>query len=261
MSDPQVIGITGGHGILGSVVATKCREQGLTTNLFPGDVTCTTDVRDWIAGDVFEAILHLAAVVPVSKVETEPESAMRVNAGGTHLILDILREVEQKPWFFYASTSHVYKPSDSPLNEEAPLEPLSTYGATKLRGEEACLAAAKALPVCIGRIFSYYHSDQAKPFLYPSILERLESEDLSQPFELYGANSTRDFLSAEDVADIILALLARRPTGVFNIASGKPTSVAAFVQSLAPCTLDIVPKGSSNHLVADVEKLSKVLNT
>ena len=202
--------------------------------------------------------MHLAAVVPVSEVEAEPERATEVNVGGTRLLLETLQRSGQSPWFFYASTSHVYRPSDLPLKEDSPLEPVSTYGRIKLEGERACLSA-EGIRVCIGRIFSYFHPEQKKPFLFPSLQERLENEDLTKPFKLHGAQSTRDFLTGREVAKIILNLSRRKPIGTFNIASGRPTTIADFAQSLTPQKLDIVQEGGANHLVADVAKLKEVL--
>lgn len=260
MPDATGIGITGGRGILGREVVKAARAEGIEADLFPGDITSAPAVSAWLEDREFDAILHLAAVVPVSEVEAEPERATEVNVGGTRLLLDTLRSLEKSPWLFYASTSHVYRPSDTPIKEDAPLKPVSTYGKIKLEGEQACLADGVVLPVCIGRIFSYFHPEQKKPFLFPSLRERLENEDLTKPFTLQGAKSTRDFLTGKEVAEIILGLWRRKLTGTFNIASGKATTIADFTQSLTPQKLQIVHQGVINHLVADVTKLQEALS-
>jgi len=104
-----------------------------------------------------------------------------------------------------------------------------------------------------------YHKTQKPPFLYPVMLERLKTEDLKKDFELYGAESVRDFLNAEEVADIILELMKRKATGTYNIASGKGIKIKDFVQSLTKTPIKIVNKGEQDILVADVSKLNKLL--
>jgi nucleoside-diphosphate-sugar epimerase len=115
------------------------------------------------------------------------------------------------------------------------------------------------IDVCIGRIFSFYHSSQSGSFFYPSIHSRLELEDLSRPFELYGADSIRDFLDAEQVVDIIIRLFNKQTTGIYNIASGCGIKIRDFVQALTNVKLDIVPKGIDDFLVADISKLKMEL--
>jgi UDP-glucose 4-epimerase/GDP-4-dehydro-6-deoxy-D-mannose reductase len=198
-------------------------------------------------------------MVPVVDVQKDPAAAMAVNAGGTRALLDAIAASGQRPWIFYASTCHVYAPKPAPLAEDDPIAPISLYGETKLAGEQACAPFADALPICIGRIFSYWHETQKAPFLYPSLRARLSREDLSQPFALRGADSQRDFLNAEEVCALIVALMARRSTGTFNIASGKPTSIRDFVQAMAPRPLDIRAEGGGEILVADTTRLQREL--
>ena len=69
----------------------------------------------------------------------------------------------------------------------------------------------------------------------------------------------RDFLNAEEVADIILELMKRKATGTYNIASGKGIKIKDFVQSLTKTPIKIVNKGEQDILVADVSKLNKLL--
>ena len=82
-----------------------------------------------------------------------------------------------------------------------------------------------------------------------------------KPFKLHGANSTRDFLNAEEVCNIIIQLVKRRYDGVVNIASGKTTKIIDFVKSIAPCELDFELTENENitHLNADVSLLKKIL--
>ena len=84
-------------------------------------------------------------------------------------------------------------------------------------------------------------------------------DDLSAPFCLEGGDSVRDFISARKVAELLVQLASTDAKGIVNIASGKPMTVASYAQSLAPITLEIVPKGHKNELYADTSRLKQML--
>ena len=97
------------------------------------------------------------------------------------------------------------------------------------------------------------------PFLYPSIRQRLATENLEKPFVLYGAKSVRDFLNAETVIEIIVNLMNKKIMGVYNIASGKGVEIKNFVQSLSKKKINIKEMGLADFLVADINKLQNAL--
>ena len=114
---------------------------------------------------------------------------------------------------------------------------------------------------CIGRIFSFYHPTQSGSFLYPSLQRRFASEDLAQPFRLFGAEDVRDLSLADDLVTHVRALMGKRATGLVNIGSGRGTKIGDFVQSLAPRRLEIInaSEGSPTSLVADTARLRQLL--
>jgi nucleoside-diphosphate-sugar epimerase len=255
------IGITGATGTLGRILCDRLKWASKSFSCFLGDLCDKSEVNKWIYSGDLDAIIHLAAVVPVSTIKENPLKAFNTNVGGTINLLTSIasKALRKKLWFFYASSSHVYKSSCEPISEDYETLPISLYGKTKLMAEEIVhevgMNSKYNLDVCIGRIFSFYHQSQDGNFLYPSIVSRLKSEDLSRPFELYGADSVRDFLAAEQVIEIIIKLFNNRSVGIYNIASGKGTKIRDFVQSLTTTKLTIVPKGTTDFLVADISKL------
>ena len=131
--------------------------------------------------------------------------------------------------------------------------------------EQICLDVADKIGVrvCIGRIFSFYHRTQVGSFLYPNIINRLKTEDLSKVFELNGGESIRDISSANHIVKKIMCLLNNEYTGVINIGSGKGIKIRDFVQQVA---FDI-SKNEINiksvdddfsYLVADMSKYNKI---
>ena len=252
------IGITGGEGVLGSILVDKIKKQGIEYSLFGGDIREKEDVNSWTESESLEAVFHLAAIVPTSVVKDDLLSAFDVNAIGTKNLVDSLNTNSPNTWMFYSSSSHVYKPSDNPIKETNEIDPTSEYGLTKYSGE--VLARKYYKNLCIGRIFSMYHDSQKVPFLYPSIKARLAKEDLTKEFELYGGESERDFLNAEEIADILLKLMKVRALGIYNIGSGKSTKVKDFVRQMTSKKLKIKSLGDFDSLVANIDKLKNVLN-
>ena len=248
--------ITGSTGTLGIRVVESMADQYNIT-LFQGDITNKYEIESAIPGNT-DAIIHLASIVPTKEVEDLPARAFNVNVGGLINLLSALEAKNIQPYLLCCSTSHVYAPKDSKIHETDDLIPHSTYGMSKLRAEQA-LADIYQGPFCIARVFSFYDVNQNPPFLYPSILLRLAKEDLEAPFILPGADSVRDFLTASEVAKILLHLLDCGTEGVINVASGCGIKIRDFVQSLSPIKLDIRNQGSPNAIVADISRLEALL--
>lgn len=258
------IGITGSTGVLGRLLIEKLESLKLKYDCFEGDITSNSDVKEWVRNPELNSIIHFAAIVPTDLVNSNPIRALEVNFEGTHNLLKEIDLNKDDMWFFYASTSHVYKSSKKPLKETDFLKPQNLYGETKLLSENLINYYSKISNInfCIGRIFSFYHQYQKKPFLYPSILERLEKHNINDDFNLVGKDNIRDILNAEKVVDIIFKLYEKKYTGTINIGSGVGTSIEEFVLNIAGNKLKITgPKDISiTSLVADTSLLNEFLD-
>lgn len=251
--------VTGSRGIVGRHVCDQLRlNPNLTVQEFEGDIRNEQDIRlALIRSSRVDLLINLAAVVPVETVDAQPAKAYSVNVGGVLALLNAISGQENIPYFFQCSSAHVYSPAEFPISEDGPTNPLSTYGKTKLLAEvlvkEIC--TRERIPWCIGRLFSIHDQRQRGSFLRPRIEARLQNADPNAVFELRGADSSRDFLTAEEAAKYIVALSVNRYEGIINIGSGKATRIRDFVQSIAKRKLDILSVGSSDTLVADVTLL------
>jgi nucleoside-diphosphate-sugar epimerase len=257
------IGITGATGVLGKILKEKLEALSYHVTTFDDDIRNSQAVETWIQSNNMQAVFHLAAMVPVTLVNKNPLDAYAVNAGGTIHLLNAIKNLQHKPWLFYASTCHVYKSKTAPIAETDEIEPINIYGQTKYAGENICTAYQQQTlaPVCIGRIFSFFHASQKEPFLYPSIRARIEKHDPSQPFVLEGAENVRDFLNAEAIVDILIKLMEKRNADTVNIGSGNSITIKDFVQQAFPSLTNIsYQQHVPNFLVADVKKLTSILN-
>ena len=259
-----MIGVTGSSGVLGKIVCSKLEKAAIHFSTFNGDVREDKAVIDWVVDNKLTYIIHLASKVAVADVENNIDQAYDVNISGTINLIKAIKKYNQPIGFFYASSSHVYQSSSKPLKESDTINPINSYGLTKWVSELVLTDFDKKnidLTLCIGRIFSFYHDSQHPPFLYPNLMKRFKEEDLSKPFKLYGANSTRDFLNADDVCEIIIKLVLKNHEGIVNIASGNSIKIIDFAQKIAPkkINFDVDADENINHLNADISLLKTIL--
>lgn len=259
-----MIGITGSTGVLGSIICDKLEKQNIAFSRFTADIRDGNAVLNWVRDNELNYIIHLASKVAVSDVENNIDEAYDINISGTINLVKAIKKYNQPIGFFYASTSHVYASSSSAIKETDAISPINSYGLTKWMSELILNDFKKKysnINLCIGRIFSFYHPSQKPPFLYPNLVKRFEEEDLSLPFKLFGANSTRDFLNAEEVCDIIIKLVLGNCEGTINIASGQSIKIIDFAQKIAPqkINFDFDATESVNHLNADISLLNSIL--
>jgi len=254
----KTILLTGSTGTLGHHLSVNLKSKGHTVIPFKGNLLDSANIQQQVDDQSFDTVAHLAAMVPVKEVDAAPSQAYKVNVCGTINLLQALIAQKQRYRFFYASSSHIYKSKDTPICESDQLDPATLYGRTKLHAEQIAQDICKNSQIrfTAGRIFSFYDERQKSPFLYPAIKARLANEDLSQPFELFGANGSRDICSAQEITEKIVALIESETEGIYNIGTGTGTRIRDFVQGLSPVKLEIVSKGKSNHLIANTTKFN-----
>lgn len=160
-----------------------------------------------------------------------------------------------------------------PTREDAMYRPLSVYGITKLSQELLLMQSAKSLeiPAVALRFQNVYGPGQSLSNPYTGILSifstRIRHGQNIDIFE--DGKESRDFVYIQDVVDsLVLALEKEEANGeVFNIGSGKGTSVFQVSQSLkeklnANVNLNITGKyrlGDIRHNVADISKAQSLL--
>jgi nucleoside-diphosphate-sugar epimerase len=263
------IGITGGKGLLGRLLAARLSDAGLAPERFDGDVLAEGSLHQWVNDTRPAIVFNLAAVVPLDVVSADPVRAMRVNACSTATLAAAIASQADPAWLFHASSSHVYSPpaDSTPIDESSTREPSSFYGCTKLAGENILmpLASQTGIQLCVGRIFSYFHETQPTSFLVPGLVERVTQLNDGGTLELRDAASVRDFLHAESVVDALLHLAAARATGVVNIGSGASTRVDEMARRVLAllgkrAAIVALAGGSSSSLVADVSRLEGIIS-
>ena len=217
----KVIAISGSNGVLGKKFINKFNKYSYQIISF--NICNSKKLEKWIKTKKFDAFIHFAAIVPLKKVKKQKLLAYKTNFLATKTIVDSLIKYKNKKnfSFFYASTSHVYKTSNSRINEDSTLKPLSYYAITKHLSEKYILQKMENTKInyTIGRIFSFTDYGQDKSFLIPSIFNLfLEKNKITKFSDL---NQYRDFISTSDIVRAINFLFRKKSKGIFNIGSGK----------------------------------------
>ena len=153
------IGLTGSTGSLGKTILKKNKK--FIFNIFKDDIRDRNKVFKWVDKNNFDVVIHLAAIVPIKEVIKNPNKAKSVNFTGTKNLVDACIK-KRINWFFFASTSHVYKSSNRKISEISLKKPISYYGKTKLLAEKYIKQKFEFAKIkyCIGRIFSTTNNDQ-----------------------------------------------------------------------------------------------------
>ena len=126
------IGLTGSTGSLGKVILKN--NKNIKFKCFRGDITKRSEVLNWVNKNDINILIHLAAIVPIKEVNKNRKKAKQVNYLGTKHIVDACIKKKIK-WFFFSSTSHVYKSTKKQISEKSLKKPISYYGQTKLKAE------------------------------------------------------------------------------------------------------------------------------
>lgn len=255
------IGITGSTGVLGSILTKKLKQKKYNVDIFQSDIRKISKVKSWIRNNDFDAIFHLASLVPVKLCNEDPLKACSINIGGTDNIVQSLKGLAKMPWLFYASTSHVYKLKNTPISETDNISPRSFYGYTKRMGEKLLenIDSISSKNFCIGRIFSFYSLSQSDDFLYSSIREKLKEN--KKTIFISNANNILDIQKAESVVKIIIKLFNKRAQGTINIGTGKGITIKSFARKLTKKKIIIKTDTKEKIMViANIEKLNSIIS-
>ncbi len=219
-----------------------------------------------------DVVFHEAALVSVSRSVEDPKLTNDINVTGTvNTLLSCLKA--DVNLFVYASSSSVYGEAGKlPKDERQTLNPISPYGVSKMAAENYATAFHEVYglkAVCL-RYFNVYGPRQiAGPYsgVISIFVSRLRN---NQPPIIYGdGEQMRDFTYVKDVVNAnMLCLEGREAVGqVFNIATGKPTTINRLSQILVETTgrTDLQPthtdprSGDIKESYADISKAKKTL--
>jgi GDP-4-dehydro-6-deoxy-D-mannose reductase len=182
-----------------------------------------------------DAVVHLAALSSVADSWEDVTAVWRVNVLGTVTVAEALRAEAPGARLLFVSSGEVYgRPPQVPTPEDAPVAPISPYGASKAAAELAAQQVSSELDVVIARSFPHIGPGQDERFAVASWagqLARLGAE--GGELRVGDLDVDRDFTDVRDVCRAYRLLLDPVvEAGTYNVASGTPVSIRRVLDAL-----------------------------
>jgi len=245
--------VTGGAGFIGGHVVTALLRCGhdvtvldnLTTghaeavppdvNFIQGDLRDEANLHAWLSGQ--DAVIHLAALVPVPASVRRPVEFAENNVVNTVRLLEAMHQTGVSRIVFSSSATVYGLPESLPLREDAPLGVQSNpYGATKVSAE-AFVAAFQRLYAFDATILRYFNpygpNELCEPetHLVPNVIR---SALAGKPVPVYWkGEQVRDYIYIEDLAEAHVAVLDVPGLTTFNVGSEAGVKVNDVLSTVA----------------------------
>ncbi len=228
-----------GHEVLGVARASQ-PAAGWPGAYAQADVL-TSDLAGIIGTFAPDVLLHGAGTASVAASLHTPLDDLRAAVLTWANVLDSVRRAELRPRLLFPSSAAVYgNPTELPVREDAPAQPISPYGFHKA----ACELLAREYAECYGcniivcRLFSLFGAAQRRLLVW-ELYQQCAGPDATVWLAGTGTE-TRDYLPINDIAAALLALattLSQAPeTGgrclTVNVASGTEMSVFALAEQV-----------------------------
>ena len=295
--------VTGGAGYIGSHVCKELSQRGFEAVAFDNLSTGHRELVKWgplIEGDIGDrraiesairevrpaAVLHFAASALVAESMVLPGKYYRNNVVGSLTLLEAMVATGVSRIVFSSTCAAYGIPERTPIDENAHLNPINTYGRTKLvieRMIDAFEMAHGIRCVCL-RYFNACGADpegdtgewhDCEPHLIPrAILAAMgQIGDLSifgGDYATPDGTAIRDYVHVTDLASAhvaaLLHLLRDEPSVKLNLGIGKGYSVKEIVDAVSRVTKRTVPTtvkarriGDPAVLVADCTRARELL--
>lgn len=197
--------VTGREGQLARSLAEKAANHPdldlILTSRADADLSSSGSVAAAVRAIRPDLVINAAAYTAVDRAEEEPALAFRINAEGAGEAAAAARAVGAP--IVQLSTDYVFDgQSAEPYREDAPVNPLSVYGRSKLAGEEA-VRAANADHLILRTAWVY--SPFGRNFVKSMVGAARERDELTVVADQQGCPT-----SALDLAEAILSIARRR---------------------------------------------------
>jgi UDP-glucose 4-epimerase len=184
--------------------------------------------------DGVDVVFHLAAQPGVRASFGDALGVfVRNNVAVTQRLLEAAAATDLSA-FVYASSSSVYGDQEFyPAREDAPVRPVSPYGATKVITEQLANAywSSQGVPVVGMRYFTVYGPRQRPDMAFSRFLSRALS---GRPLRVFGdGRQVREFTYVHDVVRASIAAADRGERGgVYNVGGGQPVALLEVISML-----------------------------
>ena len=213
------------------------------------DITDMADVTHLLSDLQPSAIYHCAGIADVNRSWSDSARPLRVNAFGTHVVLEAVSRARLPVPVLVTGSALVYRPSAGALTEESPLGPPNPYGVSKLAQE--MIAAGADARVLLTRPFNHAGPGQSDAYVTSGFARQIAEAEagLREPILRVGnLESRRDITDVRDVVRAYRLIVERgRPGRPYNVCRGEAYRVGDLMekliaQSRVPISIEADPR-------------------
>jgi UDP-glucose 4-epimerase len=257
---PKLCVVFGGRGFIGSHLVDALLESGHHVRcfdrphivplgeghlsnpnfeLYEGDFVSEVDVKEALVG--CDVCFHLVSTTLPKSSNADPVFDIESNVLSTVRLLTHAVEFGLKKVIFVSSGGTVYGvPTQLPISEAHPTNPVCSYGISKLVIEKylALFNQLHGLDYTVLRIANPYGERQRTNASQGAVAVFLGKVLRGEPVEIWGDGSVvRDYIYIADVVDALLrALEQSRGEHVFNIGAGRGYSLNEVLDTIEKTT-------------------------
>jgi UDP-glucose 4-epimerase len=290
--------VTGGAGYIGSVTSELLLDEGHEVTIFDNLSCGHRDAIDpratLIEGDLLDgqcvraamtsvkpdAVVHFAALALVGESMTDPMLYYRNNVRGGINLVDAMEAAGVGKIIFSSTCATYGVPSEVPIPESHPQNPINPYGDSKMLFEHILkwCHRIKGMQTVFLRYFNacgatdkFGEDHQPETHLIPLILQvplgrRDKIMIFGDDYDTPDGTCIRDYIHIVDLAQAHILALTNDCSGPFNLGNGSGYSVREVIEAARavtghPIPAELAPRrpGDPDRLIGSAEKARREL--
>ena len=199
------------------------------------DLLDVDGVTDALAAVDPSVIFHCAGLADVHAATRASAAALRINALGTHNLLEAVRRCGSNVPVLVTGSALVYRSSNTAIDESASIAPSTPYGVSKLAQEMAALRTS-CCPVFLARAFNHAGPRQGDAFVTSSFARQIAEIEAGQREPILHVGNLEAKRDITDVRDTVRAYRMLVECGQagqpYNVCSGRAYRISDLLDIL-----------------------------
>ena len=198
------------------------------------DLDDTTTIRRILLKTEPDELYHLAGQSHVGASFEIPETTCQFTGMGTLKLLEIVRDLANKPRFLHISSSEIFgRPDDVPQNEETAMRPVTPYGVAKSFATNMVRLYRDSFGLFACNAICYNHESERRgeSFVTRKITKAVASISLGlqDKLKLGSLDGLRDWGYAPEYTEAMWRMLQQPEPDDYVLATGVANSIRDFL--------------------------------